>query len=260
MTTRDGSAFREDVARYYDLGPHLPLDVAFYRERLRGAADTVLELGCGTGRVSIPLAESCGALHGVDHSTAMLRIARAKAEKAGLGEDRLSFSVADIVDVDLGRQFDLIIAPFRVVQNLETDAQLNGLFRSIRRHLAPRGRCVLNVFNPRGTREELIESWVSPEADAVWTVPFEDGEVTRYDHRVRLQTDPLVLYPELIYEYAVNGEIVDRAVLRIAMRCYEPGEFLARIEDARFMVTDRWGGYAGEAYGKGPELLVEFAL
>ncbi|MEM7415686.1 MAG: class I SAM-dependent methyltransferase [Gemmatimonadota bacterium] len=254
------NSFRADVARYYDLGRHLPADVPFYLERLGSATDAVLELGCGTGRVSIPLAEACGELRGVDHSVEMLRIARERAEAAGLDRSRVSFSVADIVDVSLDRTFDLIVAPFRVVQNLETDAQLNGLFRSIRRHLAPGGRCILNVFNPRGTKEELIGSWVTAEPEPMWTVPFEDGEVTRYDHRLRLQPDPLVLYPELVYEYAVAGVVVDRAVLRIAMRCYYPDDFVARIEDARFTVTDRWGGYAGEPYGEGPELLVEFSL
>lgn len=52
--------------------------------------------------------------------------------------------------------------------------------------------------------------------------------------------------------------MLDEATLRIAMRCYYPDELVARIEAAGFQVTGRWGGYAGEVYGEGPELVVAF--
>ena len=68
----------------------------------------------------------------------------------------------------------------------------------------------------------------------------------------------MVLYPELIYRRYHGKALVDEAVLKIAMRCYYPEEFLRLVEDHGFRVTGQWGGYAGEMYGDGGELVVAF--
>ena len=73
-------------------------------------------------------------------------------------------------------------------------------------------------------------------------------------------TDPLVVYPHLIYRRFVGDELVDEAVLKIAMRCFYPDEFINRIESEGFRVVGAWGGYAGEAYGSGSELVIEFTM
>ena len=157
---------REAVARYYDLAPHHPNDVPFYIDRIRTPDARVLELGCGTGRVSVPLAGHCAFLHGIDNSESMLAAFRMKLKEAGLGPPRVEVSHEDVADFDLGAEFDLIIAPFRVVQNLETDAQLQGLFHCIRRHLAPFGRCVLNVFRP--SRDPEAMKATGPRPKSTW--------------------------------------------------------------------------------------------
>jgi SAM-dependent methyltransferase len=251
---------RAGPARFYDLAPHHPSDVPFYLERLRSSEARVLELGCGTGRVSLPLAEQCAFLHGVDYSEAMLEICLHRLAESGLGADRARFTVADISDFRLDDRFDLVIAPFRVIQNLETDAQLTGLFRCIRDHLLPGGRCILNAFNPSRSAEAMLSEWVSDEEIKAWEVPTEDGRLACFDIRRRLTVDPLVLYPELVYRRFVGEEVVEEEVLSIAMRCFYPPEFLSLIEDHGFTICETSGGYAGEEYGVGNELVVEFSL
>jgi SAM-dependent methyltransferase len=251
---------REATARFYDLNPHAPNDVPFYAARLPGPGVRVLELGCGTGRVLVPLAGHCGFIHGVDASDAMLRVCRDKVARAGLDAARVRLSRADIVDLDLGDRFDLIIAPFRVIQNLETDAQLRGLFRGIRSHLTPAGRCILNAFNPNRPREALRRDWVSDREHLAWETATPDGRVACYDVRARMDAERLILYPRLVYRRFVGERVAEEAALEIAMRCHFPDDFLGRIEEAGFLVTGTWGGYAGEGYGRGPELVVEFRL
>lgn len=251
------SEFRADVAKYYDLAPHHPDDVPFYLDALQSPTSRVLELGCGTGRVTIPLLRHGATVHGIDHSGAMLDLLRSKS--GDIPESRLRLTQGDICSFDLGRSFDLIIAPFRVIQNLETDAQFEGLLRSIGAHLAPSGRCILNAFRPNLDRPEMIDSWATGKERRAWEVETPDGVVTCYDRRVRLTVDPLVLYPELVYRRSVGDEVVDEAVLSIAMRCFYPDEFVTKIEAGGFRVTRTWGGYDGEAYGAGSELVVEFA-
>jgi len=249
---------RAEAARYYDLNPNPPVDVPFYLDRLPGQTARVLELGCGTGRVSIPLARACRFLHGLDRSDAMLALCREKIARSEFGPDRIVVEHGDITDFDLGSAFDLIIAPFRVIQNLETDTQLDGLFRCIHKHTAPNGRCILNVFHPNRPSDELLRTWVNEEERLAWQVSRGQERITCHDCRRRLVEDPLVLYPDLIYRRWRGDKLVEEVVLHIPMRVFYPDEFVDRIRSAGFTITGTWGGYAGEPYGQGNELVVAF--
>jgi SAM-dependent methyltransferase len=249
---------RAEVARYYDLLPEPPPDIPFYRSLVPSPEAQLLELGCGTGRVLIPLAASCGFIQGIDSSQAMLDICRDKLRQCGLPVTRAQAAIGDICDFDLGRRFDLIIAPYRVLQNLETDAQLDGLFGCLHAHLSPHGTCVLNVFRPKWQAPSLDREWLRAGETFNWEVPVEGGRVTCHDRRLHVDGKRRILYPELIWRRYRNDELVDEAVLRIAMRCYYPEEFATLIAGHGFRIVNRWGGYAGEAYGEGPELVVQF--
>lgn len=250
---------RAELAKFYDLSPNLPRDVPFYIGKLPCPEARVLELGCGTGRVAIPLAAHCASVHGLDLSEAMVRIARQKVASVGLTE-RIHIEVGDISCFQLPQRFDFIIAPFRVLQNLESDAQVEGLFRCIRTHLEPSGRCIVNTFNPNLNPDEMRATWVSGEENLVWEVTTPDGRVACYDKRSRIDAERLVLYPELVYRRFTGDGVVEEAVLEIAMRCYYPEDLTSVIESHGFRVLEKWGGYVGEAYGEGNELVVEFAV
>src|SRR6267378_1302972 len=106
--------------------------------------------------------------------------------------------------------------------------------------------------------EKLRRDWVTNQETFCWQVAVEGGRVTCHDRRSHIAPDHLILYPELIWRRYRHGALVDEAVLRIPMRCYYPDEFSRLIANHGFRITDRWGGYAGEAYGVGPELVVRF--
>ena len=217
---------RADAARFYDADPGHPNDVPFYISQVAGGNLHVLELGCGTGRVLLPLSKACARIHGVDLSDAMTTICRQKLDAAGIPSTRASVSVGDISDFSLADRFDLIIAPFRVLQNLETDRQLDGLFRCIATHLSEHGACILNVFNPYAPPDVIINEWVSAAEQLEWEIAHRDGTLRRYCRNTRMSSDPLVLYPDLIYRLCEGTTIVEEAVLSIAMRCYYPDQFI----------------------------------
>jgi SAM-dependent methyltransferase len=269
---------RLTTARYYDQQDlsYINQDVAFYRARLPGREARVLELGCGTGRVLAPLAADCAHIHGVDLSEAMLAVCQEKVAVAGLPAGRVRLTQADITRLDLGERFDLITAPFRVFQNLESDAQVDGFFETVRRHLAPGlprpaqgsglsdpqrgGRALLNAFNPRAGPDEMRARWLARAREVLgWEKPYGAGRLAHFERIAGVHPERLIVYPVLIYRYFEGESLVDEAVLEIAMRAYYPDEFTRLIEAHGFRVLERWGGYAGEAYGQGPELVVEFA-
>ena len=249
---------RANAARYYDLNPHVPRDIPFYRERIPAPDAHVLELGCGTGRTLVALVPACGYIHGIDVSEAMLSRCRQKLHAEGISAERAQVERGDITNFALGRTFDLIIAPYRVLQNLETDRQVVGLFQCVRHHLRPTGTCVLNVFRPSGSPEEMRRTWCTEVERFAWETSVAGTRVTCHDRRPRMDPDKLVLYPELIYREYAGEVLTDETVLKIAMRCYFPGEFVQLILAQGFRIVARWGGYAGEPYGEGPELVIQF--
>jgi SAM-dependent methyltransferase len=249
---------RAQAAQYYDLSPDTPADVPFYRRLIPFPEARVLELGCGTGRVLVSLAGGCSYIHGLELSEAMIDICRRKLAAAGIAATKAQVEVQDITNFAGNQTFDLIIAPYRVLQNLETDAAVAGLFRCIRHHLTPGGSCILKVFRPNGDPDTLRREWCSEQEKFCWEVAVAGGRVTCHDRRPRMDPDKMVLYPELIYRRYHGTALVDEAVLQITMRCYYPEEFMQLIVQQGFRVLQQWGGYAGELYGQGSELVVQF--
>jgi SAM-dependent methyltransferase len=125
-------------------------DIDFYRRLAGETGGPILDVGCGTGRVTFALAADGHEVVGIDLSAPMLRLAEQRRE--ALSADvatRLSFHQGDMATLDLGRRdFALIVAPSRVFQfALTTDAQRQAL-AALRSHLRPDARLVLDLFDP----------------------------------------------------------------------------------------------------------------
>jgi SAM-dependent methyltransferase len=244
---------RDYNAEYYDAGDMPFSDVEFYLRHVTSQT-RVLELGCGTGRVTSTLLESAANVVGVDLSEPMLQRARAKT---GCGAE--TFLCGDITKVRLTQQFDLIIAPYRVLQALEHDAQVDGLFEVIRAHLAPGGMAILNVFHPNQRPDEMAKNWPREDETPCGERTLEGGDtLVMSDERKHLDAERQVLYPTLIYRRYRDGVLVDEHRNPICMRYYYPEQFTALIEDHGFSIVQRWGGYCDEPYGQGNELVVAF--
>lgn len=166
-----GQAYEPPLVDFYDMVPQPADELAM---NLRFAAETdgdVLELACGTGRVTIPLAHSGHRVVGLDLAPAMLEVCRAKAASAGVG-DRVELVCGDMCHFDLGRRFSLILIPLGSIIYIGSDEDRLALFRSVARHLEPGGRFVFSALAgevPASIGPFLSQIQVQPETGALWT-------------------------------------------------------------------------------------------
>jgi ubiquinone/menaquinone biosynthesis C-methylase UbiE len=141
----------DPYARTYDaLYSFYDVDIPFYVEEAKKAGSPVLELACGTGRVTIPVAEAGLDVVGIDNSPAMLEQFRQRLPSLDPAvRDRITLHQADMRDFDLGDAvFQLVYCPFRAFLHLMTVEDQMAALNTIGSHLAPGGRFALNFFNP----------------------------------------------------------------------------------------------------------------
>jgi SAM-dependent methyltransferase len=138
------------IADFYDASPLVARrtqDVNFYLQAAACFGEPILELGCGTGRITVPLAHAGARVTGLDISAKMLQRAETKlSDLSEMQRSRVRLLHGDMRSFDLRQQFPLIVIPFRPFQHLvSVDEQLQCL-ACVRRHLAPGGHLIVDFF------------------------------------------------------------------------------------------------------------------
>ena len=142
LTTAYSDALAEVYDEIYPSTPDLE-DIADFLLTLTAPGASVLELGVGTGRVALPLADKGFRVHGVDSSEGMLaRLAEKDPER------RITPVHADFAALDLGRAFDIVLAPFNSLCCAVTPDEQIALMHAVARHTAPDGHVVIETFDP----------------------------------------------------------------------------------------------------------------
>ena len=219
----------------YDLlfpGGHGVAD-EFYHEEARRSGGRVLELGCGSGRLTIPIAQSGVDIVGADLSESMLAAARAKTLAAGVA---VEFVHADMRDFELPGPFAAIFIPGNSLLHLFTVDDWKRCLVCVRRHLTPGGRLVFDISK--------------------WDLG-------------RLVRDPAQRYPVLKVQNPERGEVVieetsiydaaaqvrhikwyvsapgctDFRVIEYALRVVFPQELLLLLDSAGFRIEERYGEF-----------------
>jgi len=124
-------------------------DAAFYRSVAEDTGGPILELACGTGRITFLLAEAGFEVIGLDRSRPMLDVARAKLERADAAiAARIGLVEGNMMDFQMGRRFALVLIAFRAFQALLTPELQRACLRQVHAHLRPGGLLVLDLFDP----------------------------------------------------------------------------------------------------------------
>jgi SAM-dependent methyltransferase len=177
--TREKTLYDGFIADYYDTSPILvrrTQDISFYVKSVKEYGGPALELGCGTGRITMAVAEAGYRIVGLDLSERMLQ--RAEEKRAKLpppARDRAHLVQGDMTSFTLDEKFRTIVIPFRPFQHLlETEQQIDCL-HCARKHLAPNGRLVLDFFqtdaermhDPKFLQESALSEYDLPDGRRV---------------------------------------------------------------------------------------------
>ncbi len=136
---------------YYDkIYRNRRTDVQFYVDTIAAKPGPVLELGAGSGRVSLALARVGIRVTAVDSSREMLDSLRARlAVEPVAVQRRVKVEQGDMRALDLGATYRWVIAPFNTVLHLYTADDVRGFFETVKRHLKPRGELLFDYATPR---------------------------------------------------------------------------------------------------------------
>jgi ubiquinone/menaquinone biosynthesis C-methylase UbiE len=223
-------------------------DIPFYLELARGK--TTLELGCGTGRVAIPLAEAGCSIWALDISEAMLRQAQEKwASLASDTQERLHFIYGDMCRFSLEMRFDLIIVTFHSFMHLRAISDQLDALCCMRRHLSPQGRIVVNLYNPEPGSLPHHSGGTAP-----MTREFAcDHDDPNTEQRVFVSSattyDPLeqLIHDERIYEHVdPDGLVTSKRIIKQTFRHFRPVEFEHLLARAGLATVEVFGGYERE--------------
>lgn len=226
-----------NVAAVYDSYVQTTLDIPFLLDQVTGISSDILELMCGTGRISLPLIEAGATLTCVDKSPEMLTILESKLEHHQLSA---TIHPVDICNLDLDKQFERILLPFQsFTELLSPEAQQQALVR-IHQHLSPEGQFICSLHNPQvrlrtvDGRLKLRNRHALPNAQGslmLWTMETYDPELKQVHGLQFIET------------YNLQGILQSKRFMDIKFSILEKETFETLIQDTGFKILALYGDY-----------------
>jgi ubiquinone/menaquinone biosynthesis C-methylase UbiE len=206
----------------------------FYAELARQVGGTALEVACGTGLVTIPLAQQGISVTGLDIVPPMLAHAKHKSEQLGLS---IRWLQGDVRNFDLHEKFNFIYMTGNAFQAFLNNSDQRALLQNIRRYLKADGIFAFETRNPNW--EDLTDNpneteWMTYTNDKGYQVRI--TETREYDHTAQ------ILAYTLFRRWQEGAEPKER-VTRIAIRHTFPQELNALLEANGFRILNQYGDW-----------------
>jgi len=221
----------------------------FYRRQIVRYGEPVLELACGSGRLTIPLAEAGVEITGLDISEEMLNLATLKASERGV---KIPVVRGDVRSFNLGKEFKFIFIAAQSLTHLHEREEIENCFLSVRRHLTEDGRFLVELFNPS-------VKLLARDSDQRYSIgEYEDpkggnrrvfvSEEVRYDAASQIN--------HIQWFFQEEGES-KRTVLSFGMRQFFPQEIDALLWYNGFLIEHKYGSYDEKEFSTGsPKQLI----
>jgi ubiquinone/menaquinone biosynthesis C-methylase UbiE len=213
-------------------------DLQFYIKWLpkkKGAK--LLELCCGTGRLTIPIAKEGYDICGIDSSSSMLKQANAKAVEAGL---EIKFLEADIRTLDLPEQYDLIFIPFNSIHHLYQNEDLFDTLKVVKKHLKEDGLFLLDCYNP--DIHYITEAEKGKNKIAEYTT--QDGRKVMIEQTMRYENKTQINRIE--WHFFINDQF--DSIQNLDMRMFFPQELDCYLKLNGFSIIQKFGSFEEETF------------
>jgi SAM-dependent methyltransferase len=227
----------DSVADVYDCYVKTDFDIPFFLQETDGFLGEILELMCGTGRVSVPLLEAGRRMTCVDFSVGMLEVFRRKVSHRDFPVRLIRMDVAQL---HLDTIYDLILLPFHSFSEiLSSDMQIKAL-GSISRHLSPDGRFILTLQNP-GSRLRFADGTTRE----LGVFPLQDGRMMMVSCCNCYHESERLVSGEQYYEiYNASGILTEKRSLEVHFKPVSDTEFRAMATLAGLEVETMYGDYS----------------
>ncbi|NCQ60681.1 MAG: class I SAM-dependent methyltransferase [Myxococcales bacterium] len=242
-TLSEGSrAHYRDAAQYDRTYARRHEDIDFYAEFAAECGAPVLELGVGSGRVALAMAERGLEVVGVDLMPSMLERAKQRLAKAPKAvRERVTLVRADLRRVRLNRRFGLVVAPFNVFMHLYTRKDIERALSTVKAHLRPRGHFVFDVLMP--TPHDLAR-----DPEHVYKLGSftraKDGR--RYRYRENFRYDAVRQVQLVTMAWVADGHDGAPESSLLAQRQFFPAELEALLHYNGFTIERHEGSFDGE--------------
>lgn len=248
----------DKIARYYDLTHDaLSDDIDYLLSLSKSFEPRVLELGCGSGRLLLPLAQNGLQVTGIDSSKAMLsraelRVAQASAAVVG----RIRMLEADMTSFELtgeeGR-YGLVIIPYNTFMHLDADQKRKALKR-VSLYLHPSGQLFIDLINPVSVAQTPNDRLLTLENQLI---DPESGDLIVQMASSWLDETAQVLNITWIYDSSpASGGAVSRVVADAQYHYLFPHQVELLLQDAGLKMESIAGSYAGSPFTEESERLL----
>lgn len=225
-------------AEFYDVLHKNAHDAQQYIKIWQEKKGEILELGSGTGRITIPLAKAGANIWGIELGQEMIDICRNKVQKEDEETlDRMHIIKGDMTNFKLDKKFDMIIAPCNVMNHLTHSEMVNDSLSCVREHLSEDGIFIFDNSMPdlkfmveSNGMEEVFEI-DNPEKG----VKYIDKFTARYDFVNNIEEDHIVL------EEYKDGELLRTAEANEKLAFYLPREVRSMLRYNGFEIVEEWG-------------------
>ena len=233
-------------------------DIDWYLRKAQECGGSVLELGAGTGRITLALAHGGVMVHALDSDPRMLAALQQKiSAQPREVRERIVTINGDMRAFQLTERFALVIAPFRALLHNLTEEEHLACFRCVRQHLGTGGRFAFNVFHP--SLEFMAQNAGALAGVWRWAGTFEgdDGawiirsEANRYD-TVRRRVHSQHRYEE----YAPDGTLTRTFLHRLELSYLYPADIRRLLERTGFRSVQIGGGFDGRPFERDTDELV----
>jgi ubiquinone/menaquinone biosynthesis C-methylase UbiE len=247
---------RIDAAFYDYYSTGLEGDVEFYVEEAKKSNSSLLELGCGTGRILIPIAQAGINIVGLDHAPSMLEVARIKISKLnGETQHRIELVEGDMRNFSLSQKFKLVIIPYRAFLHLLTVDDQKQALNNIREHLSDDGRLIFNIFDPRldfiVAHSGVLGS--APTKDTEFIYPETGNRVIVWD-TVQFYPEQQIIDQYFIFEELNNeGKVISKTYSKLILRYIYRYEMEHLLEIRGYKIKSLYGDFKRGPFKYGGE-------